>query len=236
MLRNQTFEKKSRPLTQRLGQLQRTMGILEQRGITPDIEALKQVSPSVTPGAPDRTDDLTPTDVGALFPPTGAGPASASPGNIFSALSNEGAAGLVTPGSQTRNVLSQLVPNSNSGLFAPGSIESGAGNMLLRGATFGLLPNPSTIARVVGGRSAQADMANVPGSLAGLATGGDFNTELARQRSLISTIDNLIPRVDPARAGQLRALRYAPEISEDAIASIINGQPARPTFPFPITQ
>ena len=63
------------------------------------------------------------------------------------------------------------------------------------------------------------------GGLGELAA-GSVGDEALRQKNLLGTIASLLPRVqDPATAGRLRALRYAPVLDEASIAQALGLPP-----------
>lgn len=213
--RNKSFERKVRPLVGRQQQLQRTMSVLEARGISPDYDALRvNVEPPADAAAAEPVaGELTDEDIGALFPSSKAAAAPATSRTLETSAAAT-AAGL--------------------GMTKAGRGSTRALTTAARGAGSLARPVLGTVARGVAGPVGAASLINdiptffggepMSASLAGLAlqaANADYDSEVGRQKGTLAMIDALIPRSTPDQSRQLRALRYAPTLDEDAIANVM---------------
>ena len=217
LVRGKAFESRARPIQTRMTQLQRTLGALEQKGITPDYDALrKTVEPAPTDDAGGMVDD----DLSGEFEflgDTGAAAATptASAGRSNALSIGAGAAGTAAMIPAARRAVARGAGAAARGaLPAVGRVAAGA----MRSVPY---VGPAMLGYGVGSEIDEATGAS--DAIAGLH--GTFGDELAGQRANLARIDQMIRQTqDPAVAGRLRALRYAPTIDEDTIRRAL-GQP-----------
>jgi hypothetical protein len=212
LIRNQTFTKKSTPLLSRQGNLQRTLIELGKKGIDPDPESWQMPTASTGAAAPadSEGDGLTADDVNNVFKPA-SGASTASGGGNSHLLETAAGLGLAAASPPGRAVIKGAAkaagPLARATIGRIPAIGSSIAKFGVRGAAgpVGAASFINDVPTMFGGEPMSATLAG----LTMRATGNDFGGELARQRDAIAQIDSLIPRVDPATAARLRALKYS---------------------------
>jgi len=210
-LRNQTFEKKARPLQARQQQLQRTMTVLEQRGISPDYEALRASVAPVDAAEPEAdAGPQLPNATSVLPPLRGEGSAAGAEALGMPAGTGFGLAGSVA---QIPRAVGALADNigQGAGWLGERMARVAVGTRGVEALNRGEASLNHWLSQPV--RFPQGDV-DVYGGVRRFALGQDDTSSFAvgeeanRQRSLLATLDGLIRSAqDPAVAGQLRAAR-----------------------------
>jgi hypothetical protein len=234
LLRNQTFDKRARPLQARQSQLQRTLQALEQRGISPDFEALGALGATAGEAQQPSGDssELSEDDLGSILPlaPQG-GDGSSIPadGGSGPGILQGGAATALLAASPRVRAATKTAARGTASVAgallkkAPGL--GSLGKMGVRGAA-----GPVGVASFVNDIPAYFGGEPLTASLAGLAVGG-FDEKIQRQRAYVNKIDTAIRQASAAgnfdAARKLRALRYAPEVDFNAPDEIL-GAPSVP--------
>ena len=210
-IRNATFQKRALPLQTRQGQIQRTLQVLEGKGISPDYEALKPaISNEDDTGTAGDMAAAAGIDLSAVPPPPAKGQAAAETAGSTNWLGPT----LAAAGGATAVARMAKAPLAAAG-GATGRALRFVGSRVFRPTN--LNPSLAAASMVEGINSAPTIWGGEPmtASLAGLLV-GDYGSELENQRAKLARINSLLPRVDPATAVKLRAMKYAPTLPDNS--------------------